>query len=580
MPQRQRLYFALIAVFCFLNVAGIAAVLFYNLSVIQSIVLLACGIFALIGPALAITNLIFILAESALPEGPHSNLPANSRAVILVPCLLVSQAANQRLLDKLLEHFRSTTDDAFGYALLSDFTDFTEEHRHGEADLLRHLSDGVELLNKKYGDRFAVLHRDRQWNPTESKWMGRERKRGKLEDFAAMRMTGDAAPFSVIVGASQYIRHADYALVLDADSVLPPGAARELLDEIVALRKEAVDLVQPNVFPTASEPTTFYQWIMSPLFPPLSIYQYVFGESWYAGKAIFDIRAFHEKLAKRLPDNWILSHDTIESCFLKVAASRRAYVRESNPVTHLDSALRSHRWYRGDWQLLPWLLPRFINRHIAECRDYTVTPISYFGRWKLFECLVRGLGPVSLLAWSIGVLTMNVPGSWIVFPAAIDLLTAALVTAGMHLSMREPVALSRSAALFVHVLVRAAYVFVTLPHYAGISIDALCRAQIRMFITGRKRLEWIPFSTGRDNERLFGHYLKMWQCWVLGLLAVYKYLTHPGQPVLLVIGILWIAGPCVAWLAGYCSLGARAPEDSGQLLETTRRAEPAARAEN
>jgi cyclic beta-1,2-glucan synthetase len=554
MARKHILYFSVVCGLSFISVAVATFVLLRSVAFAPAIVLIGCGIFVFISPALAITNLIFILAERRLLNFSELKLSSNSRAVILVPCLLMSKVVIQGLLDKLIEHYKSTNDDLFGYVLLTDFADADEERCSGDMELLNYAGEGIDALNVEYGNRFVVLHRSREWNPSESKWMGRERKRGKLEDFAAMRVTGDTTPFSAIIGCTRHISSADYAIVLDADTVLPRGTARQLLEEIESLRDDKVDLVQPNIFPTASEPKTMYQWIMSPIFPPLSIYQSVFDESWYAGKAIFKIQSFHEKLSNRLPSNWILSHDTIESCFLKVAASKHSYIEESNPATHLESALRSHRWYRGDWQLLPWLLPRFISRHIAECRDYTATPVSLFARWKLFESLMRGLVPMSLLAWCIGILVLNVSSYWVMLASAIDLLTSALVTLAILFSLRQPDALRRIPSLFARLMVRSAYIFSTLPHYASISFDALCRALVRMFITGRKRLEWMPFSVNRDDGRLSEYYMKMWQCCALGTFVLYKYSMEPALHILAIFGILWIVGPFFAWSTGNCRI--------------------------
>ena len=48
--------------------------------------------------------------------------------------------------------------------------------------------DAIERLNERYGpgpsgDRFLWLHRRRVFNPAEGKWMGWERKRGKLHEL-------------------------------------------------------------------------------------------------------------------------------------------------------------------------------------------------------------------------------------------------------------------------------------------------------------------------------------------------------------------------------------------------------------
>jgi hypothetical protein len=42
----------------------------------------------------------------------------------------------------------------------------------------------ITRLNAQHGaGRFYLLHRKREWNPSERRWMGWERKRGKLHEF-------------------------------------------------------------------------------------------------------------------------------------------------------------------------------------------------------------------------------------------------------------------------------------------------------------------------------------------------------------------------------------------------------------
>ena len=58
--------------------------------------------------------------------------------------------------------------------------------------LLAAAAAGIDRLNERYGDapgggaRFLLFHRGRRWNAGESRWMGWERKRGKLEELNAL----------------------------------------------------------------------------------------------------------------------------------------------------------------------------------------------------------------------------------------------------------------------------------------------------------------------------------------------------------------------------------------------------------
>jgi len=92
---------------------------------------------------------------------------------------------------------------------------------------------GIEALNHKYGDgahgRFFLLHRPRLYNPQEGCWMGRERKRGKLEDFNTLLWQRRSGSLQRIVGDAAQLSSVRYVITLDTDTDLPWGAGWRLV---------------------------------------------------------------------------------------------------------------------------------------------------------------------------------------------------------------------------------------------------------------------------------------------------------------------------------------------------------------
>ena len=86
------------------------------------------------------------------------------------------------------------------------------------------------------------------------------------------------------------------------------------------------------------------------------VYQDLFGEGSYAGKGIYDVDAFEAALAGRAPDSTLLSHDLFEGTFARAGFASDVEVVEDFPSRYDVAARRHHRWARGDWQLLPWIL--------------------------------------------------------------------------------------------------------------------------------------------------------------------------------------------------------------------------------
>src|SRR6185369_812527 len=70
-----------------------------------------------------------------------------------------------------------------------------------------------------------------------------------------------------------------------------------------------------------------------------------------------DVDAFESATGCTFPDNHILSHDLIESTFARCGLVTDIEVFDDFPARYHAYARREHRWVRGDWQILPWLLP-------------------------------------------------------------------------------------------------------------------------------------------------------------------------------------------------------------------------------
>src|SRR4030095_15021552 len=82
------------------------------------------------------------------------------------------------------------------------------------------------------GDRhpnFYLFHRPRTWNEGEQRWMGFERKRGKLSDFNSFLRGRCTNRFSEIVGDPDSLPYIKYVITLDTDTELPRDAARQLV---------------------------------------------------------------------------------------------------------------------------------------------------------------------------------------------------------------------------------------------------------------------------------------------------------------------------------------------------------------
>src|SRR5207245_9403678 len=113
-------------------------------------------------------------------------VPPKLKTLVVVPTLLTGRAQIAEQIAHLGVHYLANDDGALRFALLSDWTDCAQEHAPDDEALLTAARAGIAELNRRHGasgdgePRFYLFHRRRLWSESEGRWMGWERKRGKL----------------------------------------------------------------------------------------------------------------------------------------------------------------------------------------------------------------------------------------------------------------------------------------------------------------------------------------------------------------------------------------------------------------
>ncbi len=491
-------------------------------------------------------------------------VPPELRTLVAVPTLLTNRADLEGQLERLEVHYLANPEGQLHFALLTDWADADQEHMPGDDDLAAALDDGIERLNAHYegppgaGARFLVLHRRRLWNAQEGKWIGWERKRGKLHELNRLLRGAADTSFVSIRGRPPAVPEGvRYVITLDADTRLPKGAAYRLVGAMAhPLNRPRFDpragrvvdgyaVLQPRItpsLPTGPRSTT-YQRIVSgpggvdPYAAAISdVYQDLFDEGSYTGKGIYDVDAFERALEGKIPENALLSHDLFEGLFARAGLLTDVDLFEVFPSNYEVAARRQHRWVRGDWQLLPWILGR--ARDAAGRKPRGRIPVP--GRWKMIDNLRRSLAaPASLL---LAVATWTLPGVspllWtglfigsIAVPSFIPVLDG-LVPRRWGISKRSHL---RAVGHDVFVALSQAFLALTmLAHQAWLNADAVVRTLVRLHVTRRNLLEWVP-----AEQAGYGAELR--------LRAFYRHL-HGGVVVAAAVGLLVVASRSGAWL--------------------------------
>ncbi|HEV8169376.1 MAG TPA: hypothetical protein VGP59_08515, partial [Pyrinomonadaceae bacterium] len=157
-------------------------------------------------------------------------IPENAASFVVVPTIFLNESQVHELVERIEVHYLANQDNHLYFGLLSDFPDADAEETTTDSHLLAIAQSGIDALNRKHGnDRFHLFHRRRQWNAGENKWMGWERKRGKLEEFNRLLRGAQDTSFLVRTAGDALLKNIRYVITLDSDTQLPRDVARKLV---------------------------------------------------------------------------------------------------------------------------------------------------------------------------------------------------------------------------------------------------------------------------------------------------------------------------------------------------------------
>jgi cyclic beta-1,2-glucan synthetase len=504
-----------------------------------------------------------------------AGIPADARTMIVVPTIFSSEQAVRDLLARIEVHFLANSDQHFYFALLGDFVDAGSEDQPDDAALIDFALAGIEQLNQRYGEqRFHLFHRRRQWNPGEGKWIGWERKRGKLHEFNRLLRGARDTSFTVQTADTALLAQVRYVITLDSDTQLPRDAARKLvgtaihplnrarLDPVLKRVTNGYGILQPRVSVSLeSASNSRFARIFSgntgidPYTTAVSdVYQDLFGEGSYTGKGLYDVDAFEAALNNRVPENHLLSHDLFESLFARAALVSDIELLDDYPANYSVYARRQHRWTRGDWQLLRWLLPSVRDAHGRRVRNN----LPLIARWKILDNLRRSLVAPALLLLLIIVWAV-VPGGAVAWTTFV-ILTIAFpvylhVTTSLLLHPRGIPWTSHFWSVWGDVRTNTAQVLLSIalvPQQSCLMVDAIARTVYRKLISGKKLLEWVTASqTERVSRSDFAGFMRfMWPAEALVIVAgSLTWFLKPGAiKIAAPLLVLWALSPLIAWL--------------------------------
>ncbi len=545
---------------------------------VRPTVLIVLGLLAVVPSsdlAIALVNrfVAAVVKPGALPRFElRDGVPPALRTMVVVPTLLAARGEIDEQMERLEVHYLANPDGDLRFAILSDWTDAPQETMPGDEDLLAVARERIAGLNQRHGaapdggHRFFLFHRHRLWNEREGAWMGWERKRGKLHELNRLLRGATDTTFLAardpVDGPPPDVR---YVITLDADTRLPRGAVNRLVGTIAhPLNRPGFDpatgrvvegygVLQPRVTPPLpGRQGSIFQQLSSgqsgidPYAAAVSdVYQDLFGEGSYTGKGIYDIDAFESALTGRVPENALLSHDLFEGLFARAGLVTDVELFESAPSHYGVAAARQHRWARGDWQLLPWILR---------------ARVPLIGRWKMADNLRRTLSAPTAFLTLVGAWTMQgtSPATWTLFvlatigvPAFLPVLNG-LIPRKRGISKRSHLrAVGRDV---FHAVSQTAYTFTMLAYQAWLMGDAVVRTLCRVYITHHHLLEWVTAAQAKVGLGLDlrGFYRRMAGGLVLTVTtaALVGWRRYEVLGAVIPLLLLWLASPALArWVS-------------------------------
>ncbi len=515
-------------------------------------------------------------------------IPEESATMVVIPSLIAAEENIGDLFEKIETYYLGNKSENLYFALLGEFKDADSEFTEEDNAIIKSALGQAARLNKKYSpekDTFFYFQRKRLFNARQKKWICWERKRGSLTELGNLLSgSGETSHLVISPDISNLKSKIRYIITLDEDTQLPMDSAKKLIGTISHPLNQAIfnpekgrveegyGFIQPSVSISVSSSNASRFTHIYARNTGISIYsenisdlyQDMFNEGIFMGKGIYDLPLFNKVLTDAIPENRVLSHDLLEGSHIRAAFATDIELVDNHPTRYFSYIMRLHRWVRGDWQLLPWLRSRIVNKQGKR----TANPLSALSKWKILDNLRRSLYTISLFVLIIGSMTF-LPGSpwrWLSIAFLSMFLPLLLEIADSAFSRRHQTPnrlYSRSGKVKFGLKGTLQYLLlqtVFLPYEAYVTAEAICISLFRLVISKNNMLEWVTASLS-EKEKLpaLSHFIrKMWIVFaeVLLFLLLVAFAGKGASALPWIFAAIWLCSPFIAF-----TLGSRKPAE-------------------
>ena len=487
-------------------------------------------------------------------------IDSENSTFVVIPTIIKSKERVRELFRKLEVFYLANKSKNIYFALLGDCSESDKKEEKFDKEVIDEGLLQVQLLNDKYHKDtefpiFHFLYREREFNNSEEKYLGWERKRGLLIQFNEYILKHSKNKFKINTINQDILPKIKYIITLDADTELPLNTAFELVGAMAhILNKPELDvnknivkkghaLLQPRVGVNLNDSN---KNVFTKIFAGAGgidnytnaisdVYQDNFDEGIFTGKGIYDLEIFSKVLTNEIPENTVLSHDLLEGCYLRCGLASDIIFLDGYPAKYLSFMNRLSRWIRGDWQIKKWLKSK----------------LNTLSKFKILDNLRRSLIEISviiLLIWNLLFLNKNKTLSLIslgiiIYPFILEFFSKIF-------SIREGEKKQKTFNPQIDgikgTIYRAIITLGCLPYKAYVSSKAIFKTLYRLMISHKNMLEWTTSEEAEKQTKtdLKTYYDTMFVNVIFGIITIYVSCFYFNL-FTLILGLLWIITPYI-----------------------------------
>ena len=313
----------------------------------------------------------------------------------------------EKIRNHITEEFHRAPKGEMYFILLCDLFEAERTTQDYDEEMITEAGKLFENLDRETEGKFLLLIRKRKYSETMKKYIGKNRKRGAINDICA-EISGENIVWRSCFGNRKILRKLKYLILLDSDTKSTLGAYQKLIGSIEhPINKPIVKngklvsgsgVIAPSI---GINPNDTSLNIFTHLFSyekGISHYNYVrktafkdiLEEGTFCGKGIIDARVFYSLTSNLFKDEEVLSHDILEGNLLSCKESTDILFLDGFPKSFISYLKRNNRWIRGDFQNI-----LFLGRFIKDKNYQKIeNPFSKISKFKLLLNMLRAINPV------------------------------------------------------------------------------------------------------------------------------------------------------------------------------------------